>query len=765
MATFTKSLEKSISNAFSFASEKNHQYVTLEHLLFSLMDEEDAVNVMKACSVDIGLLRENLEHYIDHELDNIVNSEKLSDPQPTAGFQRVIQRSIVHVQSSGKSEVTGANILVSLFAERESHATYFLQEQEVTRYDVVNFISHGITKIENFTYTENLEPGQKTGSKGHEKTALDNFCINLNLEASDNKIDTLIGRDEEVNRMAQILCRRTKNNPLLVGDPGVGKTAIVEGLAKRVIKQNVPDPLKNSVIYSLDLGSLLAGTRYRGDFEERLKTIINEIEKNSNYILFIDEIHTLVGAGTTTGNSMDAANMLKPALQSGKIKCIGSTTFTEYRLNFEKDRALQRRFQKIDVSEPSIEEAYKIMFGLRDKYEEYHKVKYSDEAIKASVDLSAKYIGNKRLPDKSIDILDELGAFENLKSSKDKKEILNENDIEQTVSKITNIPKKSITANDRYYLKDLDKNLKRLIYGQDHAVNALCSSIKLSRSGLRNPEKTIGNYLFNGPTGVGKTELAKQLSKTLGIELLRFDMSEFSEKHTISKLIGSPPGYVGFDQGGQLSESVEKNPYSVLLIDEIEKAHPDIFNILLQIMDYGKLKDQNGKNVDFRNVILILTSNIGANELEKDQIGFSNKKNDQIDQETINKVFSPEFRNRLDSIINFNRLDKSVTKQIVNKFILELETQLNARDVVIELSNSASDLICKNGYSQTMGARPVSRYIDEHIKKILADEIIHGKLIDGGHVKVSVKDDKINFNYKKFTKSEKEKPAKVLGKH
>ena len=530
MATFTKSLEKSISNAFSFASEKNHQYVTLEHLLFSLMDEEDAVNVMKACSVDIGLLRENLEHYIDHELDNIVNSEKLSDPQPTAGFQRVIQRSIVHVQSSGKSEVTGANILVSLFAERESHATYFLQEQEVTRYDVVNFISHGITKIENFTYTENLEPGQKTGSKGHEKTALDNFCINLNLEASDNKIDTLIGRDEEVNRMAQILCRRTKNNPLLVGDPGVGKTAIVEGLAKRVIKQNVPDPLKNSVIYSLDLGSLLAGTRYRGDFEERLKTIINEIEKNNNYILFIDEIHTLVGAGTTTGNSMDAANMLKPALQSGKIKCIGSTTFTEYRLNFEKDRALQRRFQKIDVSEPSIEEAYKIMFGLRDKYEEYHKVKYSDEAIKASVDLSAKYIGNKRLPDKSIDILDELGAFENLKSSKDKKEILNENDIEQTVSKITNIPKKSITANDRYYLKDLDKNLKRLIYGQDHAVNALCSSIKLSRSGLRNPEKTIGNYLFNGPTGVGKTELAKQLSKTLGIELLRFDMIIQSRK-------------------------------------------------------------------------------------------------------------------------------------------------------------------------------------------------------------------------------------------
>ena len=763
MATFTKSLEKSISNAFALATEKNHQYVTLEHLLFSLMDEEDAQNVMKACSVDIGLLRENLEHYIDHELDNIVNSEKISDPQPTAGFQRVIQRSIVHVQSSGKSEVTGANILVSLFAERESHATYFLQEQEVTRYDVVNFISHGITKIENFSYTENLETDQKIGQKTNERTALDNFCVNLNLKASANKIDTLIGRDDEVSRMAQILCRRTKNNPLLVGDPGVGKTAIVEGLAKRVFNKNVPEPLKDSVIFSLDLGSLLAGTRYRGDFEERLKTIINEIEKNDNYILFIDEIHTLVGAGTTTGNSMDAANMLKPALQSGKIKCIGSTTFTEYRSNFEKDRALQRRFQKIDVSEPTIDEAYKIMFGLRDKYEEYHKVKYSDDAIKASVDLSAKYIGNKRLPDKSIDILDELGAFENLKENKDKKEILDESDVEQVVAKITKIPEKSITANDRYYLKDLDKNLKRLIYGQDHAVNALCSSIKLSRSGLRNPEKTIGNYLFNGPTGVGKTELAKQLSKTLGVELVRFDMSEFSEKHTISKLIGSPPGYVGFDQGGQLSESIEKNPYCVLLIDEIEKAHPDIFNILLQIMDYGKLKDQNGKNVDFRNVILILTSNIGAAELEKDQIGFSTKKNDEIDQQTINKVFSPEFRNRLDSIISFNRLDKSIIKQIVSKFILELETQLNARDVVIELSNTANDLICEKGYSQTMGARPISRYIDEHIKKTLADEIIHGKLVDGGHVKVDVKDEKIIFNYKKFSKSEK--PEKVLGKN
>ena len=545
--------------------------------------------------------------------------------------------------------------------------------------------------------------------------------------------------------MAQILCRRTKNNPLLVGDPGVGKTAIVEGLAKRIVNKNVPDPLKNATIFSLDLGSLLAGTRYRGDFEERLKTIINEIEDYENYVLFIDEIHTLVGAGTTTGYSLDAANMLKPALQAGKIKCIGSTTFSEYRSNFEKDRALQRRFQKIDVAEPTVDEAYKIMFGLKGKYEEYHKVKYSDNAVKASVDLSSKYMGNKRLPDKSIDILDELGAYENLKLKKDKKEILDESDVEQIVAKITKIPEKSITTNDRYYLKDLDKNLKRLIYGQDHAVNALCSSIKLSRSGLRNAEKTIGNYLFNGPTGVGKTELAKQLSKTLGVELIRFDMSEFSEKHTISKLIGSPPGYVGFDQGGQLSESIEKNPYCVLLIDEIEKAHPDIFNILLQIMDYGKLKDQNGKNIDFRNVILILTSNIGASELEKDQIGFSNKKNDKIDQETINKVFSPEFRNRLDSIITFNRLDKKIIKQIVSKFILELETQLHTRDVVVELSNEASDLICEKSYSPTMGARPIARYID------------------GGYVKVDVRNNEIIFIYKKFTESEK--PEKVLGKH
>ena len=763
MATFTKSLEKSISNAFALATEKNHQYVTLEHLLFSLLDEEDAQNVMKACSVDVNLLRENLEHYIDHELDNIVNSEKLAEPQPTAGFQRVIQRSIVHVQSSGKNEVTGANILVSLFAERESHATYFLQEQEVTRYDVVNFISHGITKIENFSYAENLDPAQKIGTKSAEQTSLDHFCINLVDKAAKNKIDTLIGRDEEVARMAQILCRRTKNNPLLVGDPGVGKTAIVEGLAKKIFNKDVPEPLQNSTIFSLDLGTLIAGTRYRGDFEERLKSIINEIEKNEKYILFIDEIHTLVGAGTTSGNSMDAANMLKPALQSGKIKCIGSTTFTEFRANFEKDRALQRRFQKIDVAEPSIEEAYKIMFGLRSKYEDFHKVKYSDEAIRASVDLSSKYIGNKRLPDKSIDIIDELGAFESLKPKDQRKEILNEVDIEQIVSKITKIPEKSITANDRYYLKDLDKNLKRLIYGQNHAIDALSSSIKLSRSGLRNPEKTIGNYLFNGPTGVGKTELAKQLSIILGVELIRFDMSEFSERHTISKLIGSPPGYVGFDQGGQLSESIEKNPYSVLLIDEIEKAHPDIFNILLQIMDYGKLKDQNGKNVDFRNVILIMTSNIGAAELEKDQVGFSNKKNDQIDQNTLNKVFSPEFRNRLDSIIHFNRLDRKIIKQIVSKFILELETQLNARDVVIELSDKANDLISKKGYSETMGARPISRFIDEHIKKPLANEIIHGKLVDGGHVKVDINNEEFVFTYKKFSKAEK--PEKVLGKN
>ena len=754
MATFTKSLEKAIAKAFQVATEKKHQYVTLEHLLLALVDEEDAQNVMKACSVDTDLLKENLEYYIDNELDNIINSEKNSDPQPTSGFQRVIQRSIVHVQSSGKSEVTGANILVSLFAERESHATYFLQEQEVTRYDVVNFISHGITKIDNFSYTDNLSDNAKTASP-NKTSPLDAYCVNLIKKAEKNKIDTLIGRISEIERMTQVLCRRTKNNPLLVGDPGVGKTAIVEGLANKIYRNEVPDVLKGNVIYSLDMGVLIAGTRYRGDFEERLKSIINEIEKNSKYILFIDEIHTLVGTGATSGNSMDAANMLKPALQSGQIRCIGSTTFSEYRQFFEKDRALQRRFQKIDILEPSVEETYKIMFGLRSKYEDFHKVKYSDEAIRASVDLSYKYIGNKRLPDKSIDIIDELGSSESLKTADQKKDILLEEDVEKIVSKMTKIPEKNITLNDRNYLKDIDKNLKRLIYGQDHAIEALANSIKLSRSGLRDTNKTIGNYLFSGPTGVGKTELAKQLAKILGVELLRFDMSEYSERHTISKLIGAPPGYVGFDQGGQLSESVEKNPHAVLLIDEIEKAHPDIYNILLQIMDYGTLTDQNGKKIDFRNIILILTTNAGATDLEKNQMGFDKMESNENDFETIKKVFTPEFRNRLDSLIRFNNLDKKIIKLIVSKFIMELETQLNARDITIEISDKATDLICELGYDKIMGARPISRVIDEKIKKPLANEIIHGKLIDGGLVKIDTKNKTFDFQISKLEKVKK----------
>ena len=754
MATFTKSLEKAIAKAFQVATEKKHQYVTLEHLLLALVDEEDAQNVMKACSVDTDLLKENLEYYIDNELDNIINSEKNSDPQPTSGFQRVIQRSIVHVQSSGKSEVTGANILVSLFAERESHATYFLQEQEVTRYDVVNFISHGITKIDNFSYTDNLTDNAKTTSP-NKTSPLDAYCVNLIKKAEKNKIDTLIGRISEIERMTQVLCRRTKNNPLLVGDPGVGKTAIVEGLANKIYRNEVPDVLKGNVIYSLDMGVLIAGTRYRGDFEERLKSIINEIEKNSKYILFIDEIHTLVGTGATSGNSMDAANMLKPALQSGQIRCIGSTTFSEYRQFFEKDRALQRRFQKIDILEPSVEETYKIMFGLRNKYEDFHKVKYSDEAIRASVDLSYKYIGNKRLPDKSIDIIDELGSSESLKTADQKKDILLEEDVEKIVSKMTKIPEKNITLNDRNYLKDIDKNLKRLIYGQDHAIEALANSIKLSRSGLRDTNKTIGNYLFSGPTGVGKTELAKQLAKILGVELLRFDMSEYSERHTISKLIGAPPGYVGFDQGGQLSESVEKNPHAVLLIDEIEKAHPDIYNILLQIMDYGTLTDQNGKKIDFRNIILILTTNAGATDLEKNQMGFDKMESNENDFETIKKVFTPEFRNRLDSLIRFNNLDKKIIKLIVSKFIMELETQLNARDITIEISDKATDLICELGYDKIMGARPISRVIDEKIKKPLANEIIHGKLIDGGLVKIDTKNKTFDFQISKLEKVKK----------
>jgi ATP-dependent Clp protease ATP-binding subunit ClpA len=763
MATFTKSLEQAISQAFKFATEKKHQYVTLEHLLLALTDETDARNVMKACNVDVDLLNENLEFYIDNELENIVTSDTKLEPQPTASFQRVIQRSIVHVQSSGKNEVTGANILVALFAERESHATFFLQEQEVTRYDVVNFISHGITKVDNFAYGGSFD---NTSSNNNNKAAtnspLETYCVNLNKKAEQNKIDRLIGRTVEVDRLAQILCRRTKNNPLLVGDPGVGKTAIVEGLALKIFNNEVPDVLKSHVIFSLDMGTLIAGTRYRGDFEERLKLIIKEIEKNRNYILFIDEIHTLVGAGSTSGSSMDASNMLKPALQAGNIRCIGSTTYNEYRLFFEKDRALQRRFQKIDVPEPTIDEAYKIMYGLRSKYEKFHNVKFTDAAIKASVDLSNKYIGNKKLPDKSIDIIDELGSSEVLKPENQRKKILDVEDIERIVSQITKIPEKNISVNDRMYLKDLDKNLKRVIFGQDIAIDSLVSSIKLSRSGLRDSNRTIGNYMFSGQTGVGKTELAKQLAKVLGIELIRFDMSEYMERHSVSKLIGAPPGYVGFDQGGLLSEKVDKNPHAVLLIDEIEKAHPDVYNVLLQIMDYGKLTDQNGKKIDFRNIILIMTTNAGAEDLQKSQIGFNKSVNRDGDLESINKIFSPEFRNRLDSIVQFNVLNKETVKKIVEKFVIELETQLGERDVIINLTDKASNLISKLGFDEKMGARPLNRVIDEKIKKPLADELIHGKLVNGGHVLVDAKNDILVFEINKIEKTSKKPVSKTV---
>ena len=763
MATFTKSLEQAISQAFKFATEKKHQYVTLEHLLLALTDETDARNVMKACNVDVDLLNENLEFYIDNELENIVTTDTKLEPQPTASFQRVIQRSIVHVQSSGKNEVTGANILVALFAERESHATFFLQEQEVTRYDVVNFISHGITKVDNFAYGGSFDSSSSSSNnKAATNSPLETYCVNLNKKAEQNNIDRLIGRIVEVDRLAQILCRRTKNNPLLVGDPGVGKTAIVEGLALKIFNNEVPQVLKSHVIFSLDMGTLIAGTRYRGDFEERLKLIIKEIEKNKNYILFIDEIHTLVGAGSTSGSSMDASNMLKPALQAGNIRCIGSTTYNEYRLFFEKDRALQRRFQKIDVPEPTIDEAYKIMYGIRSKYEKFHNVKFTDDAIKASVDLSSKYIGNKKLPDKSIDIIDELGSSEVLKSENQRKKILDIEDIERIVSQITKIPEKNISVNDRMYLKDLDKNLKRVIFGQDLAIDSLVSSIKLSRSGLRDSNRTIGNYMFSGQTGVGKTELAKQLAKVLGIELIRFDMSEYMERHSVSKLIGAPPGYVGFDQGGLLSEKVDKNPYAVLLIDEIEKAHPDVYNILLQIMDYGKLTDQNGKKIDFRNIILIMTTNAGAEDLQKSQIGFNKSINKDGDLESINKIFSPEFRNRLDSIVQFNILNKDTVKKIVEKFVIELETQLGERDVIINLTDKASNLISKLGFDEKMGARPLNRVIDEKIKKPLADELIHGKLVNGGHVLVDAKNDILVFEINKIEKTSKKPVSKTV---
>lgn len=753
MPTFSPSLEKALHQALTFANERHHEYATLEHLLLALIDDVDAAAVMGACNVDIPALRKTVVDYVDNELSNLVTGYD-EDSKPTSGFQRVIQRAVIHVQSSGREEVTGANVLVAIFAERESHAAYFLQEQEMTRYDAVNYISHGIGKRPGSSQTrtprgadesENeAKPARNGGSEDDgsgakkQQDALKAYCVNLNDKARNGKIDPLIGRHEEVNRTIQVLCRRSKNNPLYVGDPGVGKTAIAEGLAKRIVEGKVPEALKNDTIFSLDMGTLLAGTRYRGDFEERLKQVVKELEEFPGAVLFIDEIHTVIGAGATSGGAMDASNLLKPALSSGAIRCIGSTTYKEYRQFFEKDRALVRRFQKIDVNEPSIDDAIEIMKGLKPYFEDYHHLRYTNEAIKAAVELSARYISDRKLPDKAIDVIDETGAAQMLLPASKRRKLITEKEIEVTIATMARIPPKTVSKDDEMVLANLEQELRSVVYGQDTAIEALSTAIKLARAGLREPNKPIGSYVFSGPTGVGKTEVAKQLASSLGVEMLRFDMSEYMERHTVSRLLGAPPGYVGFDQGGLLTDGVDQHPHSVVLLDEIEKAHPDIYNILLQVMDHGSLTDHNGKKIDFRNVILIMTTNAGASEMAKSAIGFGSSKRSGEDEEALNRLFTPEFRNRLDAIIPFSPLPTAVIHKVVQKFVMQLETQLSERNVTFDLHEDAIAWLAEKGYDEKMGARPLGRVIQEHIKKPLANEILFGKLKKGGVVSVSL---------------------------
>ncbi len=745
----SRNLEDTLHRAIGTARDHRHEYATLEHLLIALMDDRDALAVLTACAVDVEKLRANLVKYIESEFGSIIATESDgNDPKPTAGFQRVLQRAAIHVQSSGREEVTGANVLVALFSERESHAVFYLHQQDMTRLDAVQYISHGVAKAPGKNERRRPEGDQERrnherGNQGDEQDehksgaeALEAYCVDLNEKAEDGSIDPLIGRGPELERLIQILCRRTKNNPLLVGDPGVGKTAIAEGLARRIVEGETPDVLSDAVIYALDMGSLLAGTRYRGDFEERIKAVLKELEDRPGSILFIDEIHTMIGAGATSGGSMDASNLLKPALASGSLRCIGSTTYKEYRSYFEKDRALVRRFQKIDVNEPSVDDAIKIMMGLKPVYEEHHQVRFTRDAIRTAVELSARYINDRKLPDKAIDVIDEVGAAQMLLPESRRKKTIGIKDVEAIVAKIARIPPKSVSRDDKQALGTLEADLKAAVFGQGPAIEALASAVKLARAGLRQPEKPIGNYLFAGPTGVGKTEAAKQLAKTLGVELVRFDMSEYMERHSVSRLIGAPPGYVGFDQGGLLTDAVDKNPHVVLLLDEIEKAHPDVYNVLLQIMDHGKLTDHSGKQVDFRNVILIMTTNAGAADLAKPAIGFGRSIREGDDQEAINRLFTPEFRNRLDAIISFKTLPPEVIDRVVDKFVAELEGQLAERGVSIEISSKARAWIGDKGYSPEYGARPLARIIQEHIKKPLAEELLFGKLSDGGAVEV-----------------------------
>ncbi len=743
----SKDLETTLSDAFRGARKKRHEFMTVEHLLLALLDNEVASSVLLACDCDLSRLRGELVDFVDATTPLIPESEENRETQPTLGFQRVLQRAVFHVQSSGKREVTGANVLVAIFSEQESQAVYFLRQQDIARIDIVNYITHGISKIpghsgegEGEAAPEQLEEGGAENSS----SALDSFATNLNLEAEQGRIDPLIGREEEVTRVVQVLSRRRKNNPLLVGESGVGKTAVAEGLAKLIVEGNVPEVLLESVIYSLDLGALLAGTKYRGDFEKRFKALLAELKKNKNAILFIDEIHTIIGAGAASGGVMDASNLLKPVLTSSNLRCIGSTTYQEYRGIFEKDRALSRRFQKIDVDEPDVETTYRILKGLKSRFEEHHDLRYSDKSLKAASELAGRYINDRFMPDKAIDVIDEAGAFQRLQPISKRKKLIQVTDMEKVVAAIARIPPKHVSSSDVDALKNIEPNLKMVVFGQDKAIESLTTAIKLSRAGLNDGEKPIGSFLFAGPTGVGKTEVSRQLAKIMGIELLRFDMSEYMERHTVSRLIGAPPGYVGFDQGGLLTESVSKNPHCVLLLDEIEKAHPDVFNLLLQVMDHGTLTDNNGRQADFRNVILIMTTNAGAQEMARSSIGFTEQDHTTDGMEIIKKAFTPEFRNRLDSIIQFGALTVETIRTVVDKFLVDLQVQLDEKKVLLDVDESAVDWFVKHGYSESMGARPMARLIQEKLKKELAEDILFGKLSsNGGDVHVSCKDDEL----------------------
>lgn len=743
-----RELEQTLNDAFKEARVKRHEFMTVEHLLLSLLDNDAALTVLNACGSDIGKLRKDLLEFVDSTTPLIQEHDDERETQPTLGFQRVLQRAVFHVQSSGKSEVTGANVLVAIFSEQESQAVYFLKQQNIARIDVVNFISHGIAKVPGQDeQNEHLLEADEEGHESGGKNALEGYATNLNKQARDGLIDPLIGREVEVNRVVQILARRRKNNPLLVGDSGVGKTAIAEGLAKRIVDGEVPDVIADAVVYSLDMGALLAGTKYRGDFEKRFKALLAELKKQPHGILFIDEIHTIIGAGAASGGVMDASNLLKPMLSSGELRCMGSTTFTEYRGIFEKDGALTRRFQKVDVGEPSVEDTYQILKGLKSRFEEHHELKYQDKALRAAAELADRYITDRNLPDKAIDVIDEVGASQRLLPANKRKKLIGVQDIEAIVASIARIPPKSVSASDKELLYGLEDKLKMVVFGQDEAISTLAAAVKLSRAGLNSPEKPTGSFLFAGPTGVGKTEVSRQLAKVMGMELIRFDMSEYMERHTVSRLIGAPPGYVGFDQGGLLTEAVNKNPHCVLLLDEIEKAHPEVFNILLQVMDHGTLTDNNGRKSDFRNVILIMTTNAGAETISRRSIGFSHQDHSTDGMEAIRKQFTPEFRNRLDSIIQFSPLTRDNIMYVVDKFLVELQAQLDDKKVHMHISEEARKWFAENGYDEKMGARPMNRLIQEKLKKPLAEKILFGELEGGGEVEISINDAKDGIDF------------------